>query len=111
MSTPRDDNPKKKKPGKRVNASGVGSTPSQPQQFQHTGNSTAAQLRRALDRLRLRPATTCDLRRYEDIYDPPARILQLRKLGHQIDTVWDMAVTEAGVAHRVGKYVLIKEAA
>ena len=105
------DNPKKKNPGKRVNAPEARSTPSQPQQFEHTGNSGDAQCQRALEYLRVKPMTTCFARRKLDIYDPPARILQLRKRGHQIETVWDEAVTEAGFKHRVGKYVLIKEAA
>ncbi len=103
--------PDNKNPGKRSNASGARSTPSQPQHNEHTGNSTGAQLRRLLERLRKSPVTTCEARRSLDIYDPASRILQLRKRGNQIETVWDEAETEAGVKHRVGKYVLIREAA
>ena len=110
MSTPQDK-PDKENPGKRVNASGAGSTPSQPQRFEHTGNSGAAQCARLLHRLRTGPITTFEAMRSYDIYHCPARILQLRKCGYDIATVWDRVVTEAGVTHRVGKYVLIKEAA
>ena len=97
-------------PGKRDKASGAGSTPSQPQQFEHTGNSDDAQCKRLLQRLRSGPVTTFEAMRAHDIYHCPARVLQLRKRGHDIATVWDRVITEAGVAHRVGKYVLIKEA-
>lgn len=75
------------------------------------GNSTAAQCARLLMRLRQGPCTTFEAMRQLDVYHCPARVLQLRKRGHQIDTVWARVVTEANVAHRVGKYILVKEAA
>ena len=109
MSTPHDK-PDTENPGKRVNASGARSTPSQTQQFEHTGNSGDAQCKRLLQRLRMGPVTTFEAMRSHDIYHCPARVLQLRKRGHNIATVWDRVITEAGVAHRVGKYVLIREA-
>ena len=74
-------------------------------------NTNTAQCARALERLRDGPATTYELSRRHDIYYPPARVLQLRKQGHDIATVWERVLTEAGVWHRVGKYCLIKEAA
>lgn len=73
-------------------------------------NTTAAQCTRALLRLRDGPVTTYELRREHDIYDPPSRVLQLRKHGHEILTLWQNVRTEAGVVHRVGQYCLIKEA-
>ena len=74
------------------------------------GNSTAAQCARLLARLRQGPCTTFEAMRQLDVYHCPARVLQLRKHGHQIDTVWTRVVTEANVSHRVGKYILVKEA-
>ena len=100
--------PDKKNPGKRGNASGDGSKPSQTKPRHH--NSTVAQCARLLARLRQGPCTTFEAMRQLDVYHCPARVLQLRKRGHQIDTVWTRVVTEANVAHRVGKYILIKEA-
>lgn len=74
------------------------------------GNSTSAQCARLLARLRQGPCTTFEAMRQLDVYHCPARVLQLRKRGHHIDTVWTRVVTEANVAHRVGKYILVKEA-
>ena len=76
----------------------------------HSWNDTDAQCARFLARLRKGPCTTFEGMRDLDVYHVPARVLQLRKRGHRIDTVWERVVTEAGVAHRVGKYILIKEA-
>jgi len=81
------------------------------QHSNHSWNSTTAQCARVLNRLRDGPSTTYELSRKHDIYYPPARLMQLRKRGHEIVTVWEQVITEAGVKHRVGKYVLIKEAA
>ena len=75
-------------------------------------NSAQAQCALGLARLRRGPANTYELRREEDIYDPPARVFQLRhQHGHRIDLVWTYVTTEANVTHRVGKYVLVSEAA
>jgi hypothetical protein len=49
---------------------------------------------------------TFEAMRYLDVYHCPARILQLRKQGHNIITHWQTVVTEAGERHRVGLYVL-----
>ena len=99
-------------PGKRDNASGAGTGIAKPDARKHTGNSTAAQCARGLARLRLGPVNTYELSREEDIYDPPARIFQLRhQYNHHIDLVWTHVTTEANVTHRVGKYVLVSEAA
>ena len=106
MSTPQDK-PDKENPGKRVNASGAGSTPTQTQQIKHSGNSGAAQCARLLHRLLDGPVTTTEARRKLDVYD---RVRDLRSRGHHIDTLWANDITEAGVSHRVGQYVLIKVA-
>lgn len=79
--------------------------------LKHTGNSNSAQCARLLQRPRQGPLTTTEAQRKLDVYDPPARVFQLRAQGHRIDTVWTRDETEAGVLHRVGRYVLVKEAA
>lgn len=85
--------------------------PSVTNDLDHSWNNTAAQCTRALERLRDGPVTTYELRRKHDIYDPPSRVLQLRKRGFEIVTVWERVQTEAGAWHKVGKYCLVKEAA
>ena len=70
------------------------------------GNSLGAQCARLLQRLRERPVTTFEAMRELDIYHCPARVLQLRKQGHLITTVWKQVQTEAGTWHKVGMYVL-----
>lgn len=73
-------------------------------QFNGTGaRSQAARLLEALSRLAI---TTFEAMRYLDVYHCPARILQLRKQGHKIVTHWQTVITEAGVKHRVGLYML-----
>jgi hypothetical protein len=72
----------------------------------HPGNSCAVQcarIRAALSRFNL---TTFEAMRHLDVYDPRARVLQLRKDGERIDTHWTRIETEAGHPHRVGVYVL-----
>lgn len=71
-----------------------------------TGTSTRAQctrLRAALSRFGL---NTFEAMRYLDVYHCPARILQLRKTGCRIKTLWQSVETESGDRHRVGLYVL-----
>lgn len=70
------------------------------------GNNLPAQcqrLRKALSRYSL---STFEAMRYLDCYYPPARVMQLRREGEQIDTHWVYTVTESGERHRVGLYVL-----
>lgn len=72
----------------------------------HPGNSCAVQcarIRAALSRFNL---TTFEAMRHLDVYDPRARVLQLRKDGESIKTVWTRIPTESGDLHRVGLYVL-----
>jgi Helix-turn-helix domain len=70
-------------------------------------NTQCARLLAALARFAV---TTYEGRRLLDIYDVPARILQLRKHGYRIVTHWQTVVTEAGEKHRVGLYALESEA-
>jgi Helix-turn-helix domain len=70
------------------------------------GTDTKTQCRRLLEALSRFPVTTFEAMRHLDIYHVPARILQLRKAGHPIVTLWRIVITEAGAKHRVGLYVL-----
>ena len=72
----------------------------------HPGNSCAVQcarIRAVLSRFSL---TTYEAMRHLDVYDPRARVLQLRKAGEAITTTWGQITTESGELHRVGVYVL-----
>ncbi|MCB2035757.1 MAG: helix-turn-helix domain-containing protein [Ottowia sp.] len=71
-----------------------------------TGTDGHSQSRRLLAALARFPINTFEAMRYLDVYHCPARVLQLRKAGHRIFTHWQTVVTEAGVRHRVGLYVL-----
>lgn len=68
-----------------------------------------SQMLRFLEAARTAPRTTVELSREFDILHPPARVLQLRKRGYEIDTLWVHVETEPGVLHRVGQYVLRSE--
>lgn len=76
---------------------------------QFKGADTNTQCARLLEALTRFPVTTFEAMRYLDVYYCPARVLQLRKAGHQIKTLRQTVITEAGVKHSVGLYV--KEAA
>jgi hypothetical protein len=73
---------------------------------QSKGAAGAVQATRLLEALRSYAINTFEASRYLDVYYCPARVLQLRKLGHNITTHWQTVVTEAGEKHRVGLYVL-----
>jgi hypothetical protein len=73
---------------------------------QFTGTDNRSQCARILEGFSSFPLNTFELSRYLDIYHPPARILQLRKAGHQIATHWQTVITECGRKHRIGLYVL-----
>jgi hypothetical protein len=71
-----------------------------------TGTDGRRQCDRLLAALRRFPITTFEAMRHLDVYHAAARILQLRKAGHDIITLWQTVETEAGTRHRVGLYVL-----
>jgi len=75
----------------------------------HTRNYTRAQRMRILAALQNAPVNTFDARKRLDIPHPAARVMELRKDGHPIDTHWCDALSEAGRKHRVAKYVLLPE--
>ena len=72
-----------------------------------TGDTAYSQRARLLAVLQeLGSATTYELSRYADIYYPPARKMELVRDGHEILTIRQDVVTEAGVSHWVGLYIL-----
>jgi Helix-turn-helix domain len=97
---------KKPTPKKKAAHKGTADTANAPKNRRTDGES---QILRFLIASRIAPRTTVELSREFDILHPPARVLQLRKRGYEIDTVWVRVETEPGVFHRVGKYVLRKE--
>ena len=70
------------------------------------GTASRSQAARLLEALSRFPISTFEAMRYLDVYHCPARVLQLRKRGHQITTHWQTVETESGESHRVGLYVL-----
>ena len=62
-----------------------------------------ARIRAALSQFSI---TTFEAMRYLDVYDPRARVMQMRNQGETIDTHWQTVITEAGERHRVGRYTL-----
>ena len=77
---------------------------------QFKGTASHSQAARLLEALSRYPVTTFEAMRHLDVYHCPARILQLRKRGHNIITHWQTVITEAGERHRVGLYVLDSKA-
>lgn len=73
---------------------------------QFSGNACRTQCQRLLAALARYPITTFEAMRLLDVYHCPARVLQLRKDGHQIVTHRRTVITEAGAKHSVGLYVL-----
>ena len=72
----------------------------------HPGASSEVQCARMRAALSQFSITTFEAMRYLDVYDPRARVMQLRNRGESIDTHWQTVITEAGERHRVGRYTL-----
>ena len=72
----------------------------------HPGNSCVVQCARIRAALSQFSLTTFEAMRHLDVYDPRARVLQLRNAGESIATTWGHITTESGHIHRVGVYVL-----
>jgi hypothetical protein len=72
----------------------------------HPGNSCAVQCARIRAALSQFSLTTFEAMRHLDVYDPRARVMQLRNAGESIATTWGRITTESGVLHRVGIYSL-----
>jgi len=76
---------------------------------QFTGTDTPTQITLLAAALRLYSISTYEASRFLDIYHPAGRIKDLRKQDYNILTVWTTVQTEAGVSHRIGRYVLLAE--
>jgi hypothetical protein len=71
-----------------------------------TSTSSEAQRKRLLEALQNRSLTTLEARRELDVMHPAARIMELRKKGHDIQTVRVPDLTREGFAHNVARYIL-----
>ena len=78
-------------------------------QSQFISNTLAAQRARLLDVLQIAPRTTTELRNQFSIMSPAPRVMELRRLGYNIELEWIEQYDTAGVPHRAGRYRLIVE--
>lgn len=77
-----------------------------------TDNSTTSQRSRILAHLNLKQSeglTTLQARHQLDVMHPAQRIVELRKRGYQITTIWTLDYTPEGNVHRVARYVILKQ--
>ncbi len=72
-------------------------------------NSVATQRKKILSWLSHSPLTTLEARQHLDCMHPAARVMELRKRGFSIDTVWVNDLSLSGETHRVARYVLKAE--
>lgn len=68
--------------------------------------SSEAQRQRILEALHYRSLTTLECRHELDVLHPAARVMELRKQGHDIQTVRVPDLTAEGRAHNVARYIL-----
>jgi hypothetical protein len=77
-----------------------------------TSLSRALQRARLLKHLReVGPITTQQARNTLNIYFPPARVFELRKEGHAIQTTMVWEKDHLGRPHHVGRYALVSKRA
>ncbi|WP_175832274.1 helix-turn-helix domain-containing protein [Burkholderia cenocepacia] len=70
-------------------------------------NTAAHQRSRLLEAMKVRGGvTTLEAMRFLDIVDPRPRIVELRKEGYRIKTLWVRQPSECGRLHSVGLYAL-----
>lgn len=75
-----------------------------------TDNSAHNQRLKLLDWLFEKGAiTTAQARESLDIMSPAPRIMELRKAGYLISTVWDNWTSEYGIKHCIARYVLTQK--
>lgn len=72
---------------------------------QYRGNSLINQRSRLLKALTRFPVTTLEARKYLDIMHPAGRVMELRRCGWRVDTLWTVQEAEAGKRHRIAVYV------
>lgn len=76
-----------------------------------TRHSSTEQDRKMIEALRNGPVSSVEAAQTLDIVQPPSTIRRLRNKGHEIRTCWTHQSTEPGrPAHRVAKYILLREA-
>lgn len=76
----------------------------------YKGDTRAEQGARLLEALRLFSVSTLEARRYLDIMHPAGRVQELRDADNEIETLRIAEQSEAGRAHSIAVYVLLKEA-
>lgn len=76
----------------------------------YKGETVGTHTRRILEALRLGSLSTFEARRHLDVPHPAGRVQELRKAGHEIDTVRKSEQSEIGRPHRIANYVLREEA-
>lgn len=75
----------------------------------HQGKDGAMQCQRLETALEtIGTVSTFEASRYLDLYAPRSRKRDLIKRGRQIGLYWGYIATEAGAAHRIGVYFLIR---
>lgn len=73
-----------------------------------TDNSVLNQRQKLLDYLKQHGSiTTREAREVLDIYQPPARIFELKAEGYLINTVWVTWISDYQIKHRIAKYFLV----
>jgi hypothetical protein len=78
-----------------------------PSQIPHSNsNSAHTQRQRLLEHLKIAPVNTVTARRDLDILCPAARVLELKRRGYGIETIWIDCKTDCGKVHRVALYIL-----
>lgn len=90
--------PKKTRAPKTAGTVGALKKTTSERKFSDKSSAAEAQLERILRALRLQPRTSYDLRRL-GAYQAPARVLELRRRGFDIDTARVTVVDGDGFAH------------
>ncbi|MES2353280.1 MAG: helix-turn-helix domain-containing protein [Pseudomonadota bacterium] len=72
----------------------------------YKGNAKIDQRSRLLVAIRQFPISTFEARKFLDIMHPAGRIMELRKCGWLIDTLWISEPSDIGKLHRIAVYLL-----
>jgi hypothetical protein len=102
---------KTKDTSKNKGADAITTTPEVKQtNYNFNNNSAYNQRLKILDWLfEKNSITTAQAREYLDVMSPAPRIMELRKAGYLIVTVWDYWTSDYGIKHRIGRYVLLQK--
>jgi hypothetical protein len=71
----------------------------------YRGNAASNQRSRLLEGIHHCPVSTFDARRHLDVPHPAGRIMELRRCGWIIHTIWTRASSDCGEQHRIAVYV------